>query len=213
MSLLWKALDPLLLRLRARLEHLDEHAPSPRLDRLARIAAVAADSARFFPEGAVDNAFERAAITIGEFAHIHGSLRVATPASRISIGHHSYVGPETRIDASDSITIGNHVLISHLVDIIDSNSHSLHAAERRQETIDEYELGRSRRWESIASAPIVIEDDVWIGTKSTILRGVRIGRGAVVAANSVVTRDVEPFTLVAGNPARVVRRLSDGFAE
>lgn len=57
------------------------------------------------------------------------------------------------------------------------------------------------------SAPIVIEDDAWIGFKSVILKGVRIGRGAIVASAAVVTKDVDPWTIVAGNPAKVVEVL------
>jgi len=54
----------------------------------------------------------------------------------------------------------------------------------------------------------VIEDDVWIGFKATILKGVTIGRGSVIAAGSVVTKDVPPYTLVAGNPAQIIRSLA-----
>ena len=57
-------------------------------------------------------------------------------------------------------------------------------------------------------APIRIEDHVWVGQDAVILKGVTIGKGAVVGAFSVVTRDVEPWTVVAGNPARVVKRLT-----
>lgn len=55
--------------------------------------------------------------------------------------------------------------------------------------------------------PIVIEDKVWIGINSTILPGVKIGYGAIVGAQSVVTRDVPPMTVVAGNPARIIKRI------
>jgi len=58
----------------------------------------------------------------------------------------------------------------------------------------------------VASSPIVIEDDVWIGAGVTVLPGVRIGRGSVIGAASVVTKDVPPWTVAAGNPARVVRQ-------
>jgi acetyltransferase-like isoleucine patch superfamily enzyme len=80
----------------------------------------------------------------------------------------------------------------------------------KQRRIEQVELFENRRiWSSpdIESAKVIIEDDAWIGLKTTILKGVRIGRGAVVGANSVVTKDAPPFTLVAGNPARVVRQL------
>jgi acetyltransferase-like isoleucine patch superfamily enzyme len=56
----------------------------------------------------------------------------------------------------------------------------------------------------VVSAPIIIDDDVWIAANCTITKGVRLGRGCIVGANSVVTRDVEPFMLVGGVPARVI---------
>ena len=59
----------------------------------------------------------------------------------------------------------------------------------------------------LADAPVRIEDDAWIAAGSIILRGTTIGRGAIVGAGSVVTRDVAPMTVVAGNPARMIRRL------
>jgi acetyltransferase-like isoleucine patch superfamily enzyme len=59
----------------------------------------------------------------------------------------------------------------------------------------------------IKSGPVVIEDDVWLGTNAVVLPGVRVGRGAVVGAGAVVTRDVAPFTVVAGVPARPIRAL------
>ena len=62
-------------------------------------------------------------------------------------------------------------------------------------------------WGNVESSPIIIEDDVWIGFKSSILKGVTIGRGAIVAAGSVVTKAVPEYSLVAGNPAVVIRRL------
>ena len=71
-------------------------------------------------------------------------------------------------------------------------------------------LDATERRKGVATgAPIVIEDDVWIGTGSIILPGVKIGKGAVVAAGSVVTKDVEAFTVVAGNPAKFLKNTDD----
>jgi acetyltransferase-like isoleucine patch superfamily enzyme len=61
------------------------------------------------------------------------------------------------------------------------------------------------RQQEMLVGPIVVEDDVWIGSKATITRGVHIGRGAIIGANSVVTRDVDAGSIVGGNPARVIR--------
>ena len=66
---------------------------------------------------------------------------------------------------------------------------------------------RNKDWGCVNSQPIVIEDDAWIGMNCIILKGVTVGRGAVVGAGSVVTKDVPPWTLVAGNPARVIKEL------
>ena len=97
-------------------------------------------------------------------------------------------------------------MISYLVDIHDTNGHPIDWEERR---LDEQELmaGKYRVPTKTVSKPIVIEDDVWIGFKSTILKGVHIGRGAIVAAGSLIIEDVPAWTIVAGNPAKVVREL------
>lgn len=63
------------------------------------------------------------------------------------------------------------------------------------------------KWHHAEAAPIVIEDDVWIGEYAAIMKGVTIGKGAIVAAHAVVTKDVPAYTVVAGNPAKVVKDL------
>src|SRR5262249_49063058 len=125
----------------------------------------------------------------------------------IGIGHHCFVGEGSQIWAFKRIDIGNYVLISHLVDIHDGDTHPLDAELRRQHCIDLFERKHATDYASVPAVPVVIEDDVWIGFKSTILKGVTIGKGAVVGAGSVVTKNVPAYTLVAGNPARVLGRL------
>lgn len=205
----WKLADPWLLRFRARLEHLDELHPSNRADQELRALGLVAASAVLEPTTAFSNPGPRENLRIGDYARVRGEVRVLTPQARITIGDHCHIGPQTRIWAAQGISIGRYVLIAHVVDIIDNNSHSLSAAERRKEAADLFERGIELDFSNVATAAIVIEDDVWIGAKSTILKGVTIGRGAVVAANTLVTSDVEPFTLVAGNPARVLRTLPE----
>jgi len=59
--------------------------------------------------------------------------------------------------------------------------------------------------EAISKGSIIVDDDVWIGYGATIMSGVRIGQGAIIAAQSIITRDVPPYTIVAGNPAKIVK--------
>lgn len=98
----------------------------------------------------------------------------------------------TVIAAAQSITIGDRVLCGVNSAIMDTDWHGLHPAERATR-------GKC--------APILIEDDVWIGAGVLVLKGVTIGRGTVVAAESVVTRSLPPAVIAAGNPARVIREL------
>lgn len=133
---------------------------------------------------------------------------VFADAGKITIGRDCYVGDGTRIWSAEAITIGDRIQISHNVNIHDTNSHSTDAILRHQHFIDILSDGRvnTKNFE-IQSRTIVIEDDVWIGFNATILKGVRICKGAIVAAGSVVTTDVPAFVIVAGNPARIVKSL------
>ena len=170
----------------------------------AQIAA----SARMHPEADVQNLCNRTEnISIGEHSHVRGQLLLFWEGGEIRLGKWCYIGHGTRLWSRHSIRLGDYVLISHLVDIHDSDSHPVDWRERRRD-IEAVLGGRAHeRGGEVAGAPVEIGDDVWIGCKATILKGVRIGRGAVVAAGAVVTKDVPEFTLVGGNPAQVLREL------
>lgn len=107
------------------------------------------------------------------------------------IGERSFVGCNAVMGAGGGIRIGNHVLIGQGVNI--------HAESHRFA-----DPARLIREQGVGYRGIVVEDDVWIGSKATILDGVTIGRGAVIGAGAVVTRSVPPYAIVAGVPARVV---------
>lgn len=113
----------------------------------------------------------------------------------IEVGDGVFIGNGCTLSAGRKITIGNGVLMSAGVRIHDNDGHSLDIERRRKgtpQTSDEM-------------SPVVIEDDVWIGADSIILKGVNIGRGAVIGAGSVVTRDVPSNCVAAGNPATIVK--------
>ncbi len=146
-------------------------------------------------------------IKIGNNSHIQGELLVFAYGGSIDIGDNCFVGENSRIWSGEKIVIGSHVLISHSVNIIDTNSHELDYLERAQgfkKLIDE---GHPKEKKSIIAAPIIIEDYVWISFNAIILKGVKIGKGAIIGAGSVVTKDVAEFTFVAGNPAKFVKNL------
>lgn len=115
------------------------------------------------------------------------------PNSKIIIGENCRVVGAC-IHAFNEIIIGNRVLIAPNTQIIDGNGHNLcmDNPENRGNTIDD-------------GKPIKIEDDVWIGVNSMVLGGVTIGKGSIISANTLVNRDVPPYSLVGENPMRVLK--------
>jgi acetyltransferase-like isoleucine patch superfamily enzyme len=146
-------------------------------------------------------------ILIGENTHIAGELLIFPWGDGIEIGNNSYVGKNSMIRAAGKITIGNSVLISHNVMIIDTNSHEIDYKERNEGFIHLVTKGWPAQKGNVEVALITIEDYAWISYNVCILKGVTIGKGAIIGAGSVVTKDIPPFTLYAGNPAKFIRTL------
>jgi acetyltransferase-like isoleucine patch superfamily enzyme len=168
-------------------------APSVQVHREALVRNLAGDPAR---------------ITVGDNTCLRGELLVFAHAGEIAVGSDCYLGELSRIWAASKVSIGNRVLISHHVDIHDTNSHPLDPRKRHQQYLRIVQTGHSPVDDlDVKSAPIRIGDDVWIGFNSIILKGVTIGARAIVAAGSVVTEDVPPAVIVAGNPAKVIKQL------
>lgn len=151
------------------------------------------------PEGVIDNLRgDPKHIRVGEHCYVRGRLLTYGHAGDISIGDWVYIGARTEIWSMASVSIGNRVLVSHGVNIIDGSSHSSVAAERHQHFRDILTKGHPKNADEVPGvdgAPIVIEDDAWISFGATILKGVRIGRGSIVAAGAIVTKDVPPGML------------------
>lgn len=106
------------------------------------------------------------------------------------------------ITAYESVTIGDRVQIGAAGLITDTDLHPVDVVNRRRQM-----SGEPFPMRLVVKSPVVIEDDVWIGFNVLILKGVHIGRGAIVGAGSVVTKNVPAFSVVAGNPARVVKSI------
>jgi acetyltransferase-like isoleucine patch superfamily enzyme len=102
------------------------------------------------------------------------------------------------------VRVGNYVLIGWNTTISDTDFHPIGPAERIADAIACSPLGKGRPRPPVVRRPVIIEDDVWIGPNATILKGVRIGRGAFIEPGSLVTRDIPPRARVLGNPAQVI---------
>lgn len=143
----------------------------------------------------------------------HNSVRPVkeVPLEMVEIGRGSYGRLDVMYHDKDSplerVKIGHFVSISPEVKILVSGGHHLGTFSTFPFRVG---LLKNQESESLTKGPVVIGDDVWIGFRAIILSGVTIGRGAVVAAGSVVTKDVPAYTIVGGNPARVIRpRFTD----
>ncbi len=114
----------------------------------------------------------------------------------INVGNDVFIGPKAYFGSIKNITIGNKVMFGPFVTILGGDHNTIQVGEYMYDV--EWKLPEN-------DVPIIIEDDVWIGARSIILKGVTIGKGSIVAAGSIVSKDVEPYSVVAGTPARKIK--------
>lgn len=181
-----------------------------RLNR-TRTSAVFAEHAQIGSEALIENlSKDPKRITIDKNSYVRGRLLVYKHAGQIAIGEWSYIGVRTEIWSMHSINIGNRVLIAHDVNIHDGTAHSLDKDERHEHfrrIVTSGHPHNSALLPGVTSAPIVIEDDVWISFGVTILKGVRIGAGSVIAAGATVVHDVPPNMLYRNEVRPVITPL------
>lgn len=132
-----------------------------------------------------------------------GTLIFERENASISIGKRVFISGS--IIAAQRVDIGDDVLVSWGTTIVDHNSHSTSFTLRSNDAVDWLE--GKKDWTNVKIAPVKISNKVWIGFNCIVLKGVTIGEGSVVGAGSVVTKDVPPWTIVAGNPARIIREI------
>jgi len=145
-------------------------------------------------------------LNIGKKSIVEGNIVFEKDNCAVRIGENTYIG-KSQVICAEKIEIGDNVLIAWGCTIVDHNSHSLSATQRTKDVADWY-VNR-KDWSDVTKKPIKIENNVWIGFNSIILKGVAIGEGAIVGAGSIVTKDVEPYTIVAGNPAKFIKRIEE----
>lgn len=139
-------------------------------------------------------------LVIGEYVNLSGRscfyfMGGMPEVPEIRVGSHTFIGNGCTLSAARSIVVGDHCLLSAGVRVHDNDGHPL-------------DPDRRRAGEPIAfgeTAPVVIEDNVWIGACATVLKGITIGENSVVGTGTVVTKHVPPNSIVAGNPGQVVR--------
>ena len=146
-------------------------------------------------------------LSIGSESNIEALIVLEREEAEVQIGSRSHLGGGTLVDAACRIAIGDDVLIAFEVLIMDHDSHAMHFESRRDDVRDW--MRGEKNWTSVVRQPVRIHNKAWIGARAIVLKGVTIGEGAIVGAGSVVTGDVPPWTLVAGNPARIIRPLTD----
>ena len=155
-------------------------------------------------------------VSIGERGMINAQFIFESEKGEVIIGDNVHLGGVTFI-SRNKIEIQNDVTMAWGIIIYDHDSHSIYWEERKndnQQCYDDYinydgNNVANKDWSCVADAPVVIESKVWVGFDVTILKGVTVGEGAVIGAKSVVTKNVEPWTVVAGNPAVVVKYLPE----
>ena len=144
-------------------------------------------------------------VTVDEDTQVDGFIFFDKENAKVSIGRRSFVN--AMIVSAESIDIGDDVLIAWGTTIVDHNSHSISFSKRSEDVIN-WMQGK-KDWSHVKTSPVKICDKVWIGFYTIILKGVAIGEGSVVGAGSVVTKDVPPWTIVAGNPAKIIREIPE----
>lgn len=141
-------------------------------------------------------------------------IRKPTNETHVTIGENSCIQGNFVIESDKGqISIGNDVMFSWGCTVVDNNSHSIKWSEREMDVLDwkkgldENRIGHYKDWSNVKEDEVIIKDKAWIGFNVTILKGVTIGEGSIVGAGSVVTKDVPDWTIVAGNPSKIIKEI------
>jgi acetyltransferase-like isoleucine patch superfamily enzyme len=145
-------------------------------------------------------------LEIGDQTLMQGSIATEHSDAHVMIGSRTFIGGSSLISAN-RIVIGDDVLISWGCTIVDHDSHSIYWRRRSSDVLD-WAKGE-KNWQHVNKGVIHINNKAWIGANVTILKNVSVGEGAVIGTGSVVTKDVPAWTIVAGNPAKVIESIPE----
>ena len=130
-------------------------------------------------------------LSMGDYSALYDNVALIGSGT-ISLGSGTTLGNNCVVACVEKVQIGNNVMVAGYCYIVDQD---------HEFSTPDVPIAK----QGVRAAPVIVDDDVWIGSHAVVLRGVHIGRGAVVGANSVVTSDVPAYSVVAGSPARVIR--------
>lgn len=161
-----------------------------------------------YPDKMMNPSKDKSRIVIGANSVLRCEIQILGHGGQLKIGDYCFIGENSYIWSGKSINIGNRVLIGHNCNIFDNDIHPFDKDERHNQFKDILSIGHPKTI-NLNDEEVVIEDDVWIGANVTIMKGVRVGNGAIIGVGSVVTKDIEPFTVNVGNPSKILRRLNE----
>lgn len=155
---------------------------------------------------------DRSRIKIGDNVRFTEARLFCKENANIEVGSYSVLQTNATLNAANSIRLGSFVGVALETVIYDNNTHALGIENWIKHRITVAPggpgyPGLGNGWELAESAPVVIHDGAWIGSRCTIMKGVTIGEGAIVATGSVVTKDVPAYSVAAGNPAKIIRQM------
>ncbi len=150
-------------------------------------------------------------IILGDFVDVYGQLYSQTHG-KIIVGSYVRIGRGVQIRSGRLVEIGNNSIISANVIISDNNNHPLSVQFRKVRSLMP-PSSEMHLWKWSTINPIVIKENVWVGENARICKGVTVGKNSIVAASAIVTKDVPDNCIVAGNPARIVRKDIDQLSD
>lgn len=159
----------------------------------------------------------KAYLKVGDDTILDCKILFESSTGEVIVGNRCYIGTSHIISRS-KIEFGNNVMVAMGSVFYDHDSHSINYMERENDItqqLTDYRNGKffieNKSWIDVNSSPIKIGNNAWIGINCIILKGVTIGEGAIIGAGSVVTRDIPAWCIAAGNPAKVIKEISDEY--
>lgn len=160
---------------------------------------------------------DKACVHVGDDCVLDCQLILEAAGGKVNIGNRVFIGNSTVISINE-VKFGDDIFVSWGCTFADHDGHSIDYRERANDIaqlLSDFRntgpLTEHKNWSTVKSKAITVSNHAWIGMNCIILKGVTIGEGAVVAAGSVVTRDVAPWTIVGGNPATFIREIPAGM--